>query len=284
MIVFVTVLAAEADGTRQTVTFLIGCLVGIAGLLTVATVWYWFYTDPKRRPIEALEPVAEPLLDERPSGDSPLGRSMPASSPASPPESAAASPPDLPGVSPPDRPVVSPPDSPVTSPDRPVVSPPDSPVTSPALRTVSSESPAGPAYHQEPGPEPEPAVALEATITVDPVTGVGSGRIEPGPAAESGGDAAGPIAEPGPAPLLARQTWDFVVAAKRAEEVVGGDRTAPSPAPRIDVADRTTTGGEAEAGDELAVVRRRRERATERGLTDEAWRSAQRAAFKKLDG
>lgn len=46
---FVLVLAAEADETRQAVTLLIVCLVGIAVMLAVLTVWYWLFTSPKRR-------------------------------------------------------------------------------------------------------------------------------------------------------------------------------------------------------------------------------------------
>ncbi len=46
---FVLVLAAEADETRQAITFLILCLVGIAVLLALLTLWYWIFTSPKRR-------------------------------------------------------------------------------------------------------------------------------------------------------------------------------------------------------------------------------------------
>ena len=46
---FVLVLAAEADETRQAVTLLIVCLIGIAFMLSLLTVWYWLYTSPKRR-------------------------------------------------------------------------------------------------------------------------------------------------------------------------------------------------------------------------------------------
>jgi hypothetical protein len=52
--VFVLVLAAEADETRQAITFLIVCLVGIAVLLSLLTVWYWRYTSPSRRQAELL--------------------------------------------------------------------------------------------------------------------------------------------------------------------------------------------------------------------------------------
>ena len=39
----------EPDETRQAITFLIVCLVGIALLLSILTVWYWHFTSPKRR-------------------------------------------------------------------------------------------------------------------------------------------------------------------------------------------------------------------------------------------
>ncbi len=220
---FVTVLAAEADGTRQTVTFLIGCLVGIAGLLTLLTVWYWFHTDPKRRPVDEVEPLAQPLLDELrqpavPSGD----RAEPPAGPSEPIE---------------------------------------------------------PSVGAEPGSEPEPAAAPEPGTQPRP----GSGP-EPDTLVPAEPIVAARAVESAEVPLLARQTWDFVAAARRAEEVVDAGRSAPAAAPRIDVPDRAPSVDDEETGDELAVVRRRRERATEGGLTDEAWRSVQRAAFKELDG
>ena len=51
---FVLVLAAEADETRQAVTLLIVCLVGIAIMLALLTVWYWLFTSPKRRAMRLL--------------------------------------------------------------------------------------------------------------------------------------------------------------------------------------------------------------------------------------
>ncbi len=73
---FVLVLAAEADETRQAITFLIVCLVGIAVLLTLLTVWYWRYTSPSRRAELATakadrpEPAAAVVIidDDQPSG------------------------------------------------------------------------------------------------------------------------------------------------------------------------------------------------------------------------
>ncbi len=87
------------------------------------------------------------------------------------------------------------------------------------------------------------------------------------------------------APLMARQTWDFVAAAKRAED--GGRPTAPPPpaAPRIAVAPRSGLAvADEEEADELAVVRRRREQEAARGLSDEVWDSIRRSVFDKLDG
>ena len=54
---YVLVLAAEADETRQTITFLIACLVGIAVLLAVLTAWFWSATRPRRRAAEEREPL-----------------------------------------------------------------------------------------------------------------------------------------------------------------------------------------------------------------------------------
>lgn len=48
-VVFVMVLAAEADETRQDILVLIAVLVGIAVLLAALTMWYWIMTNPKRR-------------------------------------------------------------------------------------------------------------------------------------------------------------------------------------------------------------------------------------------
>lgn len=54
---FVTVLAAETDDTRSAITFLIVCLIGIAVLLSLLTVWYWRFTSPRRRLAEAAAPA-----------------------------------------------------------------------------------------------------------------------------------------------------------------------------------------------------------------------------------
>ncbi len=67
---FVLVLAAEADETRQAVTLLIVCLVGIAIMLAALTVWYWLFTSPKRRADRLLAdlghyaPESEQMVDE----------------------------------------------------------------------------------------------------------------------------------------------------------------------------------------------------------------------------
>ncbi len=66
---------AEPDETRQAITFLIVCLVGIALLLAVLTVWYWHFTSPKRR--------ASALLDDLGHYESDPAAAMPA--PESPP-------------------------------------------------------------------------------------------------------------------------------------------------------------------------------------------------------
>ncbi len=60
---FVLVLAAEADETRQAITFLIVCLVGIAVMLSALTAWYWHHTSPKRQPAAAPGLVVDPQDD-----------------------------------------------------------------------------------------------------------------------------------------------------------------------------------------------------------------------------
>ena len=81
---FVLVLAAEADETRQTVTLLIISLVGIALALTVLTVWYWFYTDPSRQPEAEPSPARGTRRDDaRRSDDVPLDTGAPKQSRAS---------------------------------------------------------------------------------------------------------------------------------------------------------------------------------------------------------
>jgi hypothetical protein len=54
------VAAAEADGTRRTMVFLISCLLGIAVLLTGLTIWYWLMT----RPDDDDEPDDDDLVDD----------------------------------------------------------------------------------------------------------------------------------------------------------------------------------------------------------------------------
>lgn len=84
---YVLVLAAEADETRQTITFLVACLVGIAALLTLLTAWYWFDTSPKRRSAQdehcAEDP--EPTLLE-PSQPEPTASTSPSPEPTTPDE------------------------------------------------------------------------------------------------------------------------------------------------------------------------------------------------------
>ena len=202
----VLVLAAEADGTRQTVSFLILCLVGIAAGLTLLTVWYWFYTDPRRRVSAEVGSAPEVLSSPVPEA---------------------------------------------------VVEPADQAETTGA-RSVPEQAP----------------LVLDAPTSSD--------RSGP-PVLEPVGDPEGAdVPDPAVAPALARQTWDFVDAARRAEfpQLVGEPHRAA--APRIAVPDRAGDDGE-ETGDELAVARRRREREA-RGLSDEAWRAVRRSVLDKLDG
>jgi hypothetical protein len=59
------VAAAEADGTRRTMIFLISCLLGIAVLLTGLTIWYWLMT----RPDDDDESGDDDLVDDLPGPD-----------------------------------------------------------------------------------------------------------------------------------------------------------------------------------------------------------------------
>ncbi len=61
-LVFFAVLAAETDGTRQAITSLIVGLVLVAALLAGLTVWYWFYTSPKRRARSLFEEMNRTAL------------------------------------------------------------------------------------------------------------------------------------------------------------------------------------------------------------------------------
>lgn len=231
-IVFVLVLAAEADETRQTVSFLIACLVGIAIALTVLTVWYWFYTDPGRR--RANDQAETELIDD------PVG-----------PE--AGFPPPRPG----------PPAGAV-----------EVPAGSEMVADVASAD----------------GASAGVGVGVGAHAGAGS-ELEPG---SSGARADDPAAADGPAeadedfvvgPVLARQTWDFVAAAKRAEDDRPTVERSTRPAtPRIAVPDRSAAEPVEVEADELAVVRRRREREAARGLSDELWDSVRRSVFDKLDG
>jgi hypothetical protein len=80
-------------------------------------------------------------------------------------------------------------------------------------------------------------------------------------------------------------TWDFVAAARQAEEgIPAAPRPSGPPNPRIAVPSRSAaTAGGSDEGDELARARRRRERQGEGGLSDEAWASVMRSAFDKLE-
>jgi hypothetical protein len=216
--VFVLVLAAEADETRQTMTMLIGSLVGIAVLLALLTVWYWFHTDPKRRSRDNR--VAD--------GDGDVAVADPA----------------------PDRPAPDPVAAGI--------------VSTPAPPPLSvPPAPAEDAEAEDAEPEPERVVS----------EGAAPECAEP------------EDAEPAVAgPVLASQTWDFVAAARRAEEEGLHILQPTRPAvPRIRVSGRSGADGEDDDGDELAVARRRREREAARGLSDEAWESVRRSVFNKLE-
>lgn len=200
-------------------TMLIASLIGIAVLLALLTVWYWFYTDPKRHapgrrrsaPVESVAPAGgefERELDPSPPGSDP-----------------------------------------------------------------------GPALVPEPRERPEPPMAAASTaISTDASTTSATVPDGSGPAEVPDGS------EEAPGPVLASQTWDFVAAARRAEEDGVRIRQPLRPAvPRIQVSGRSGPEDEQDDGDELAVARRRREREAARGLSDEAWESVRRSVFDKLD-
>lgn len=216
---FVLVLAAEAEETRQTVALLIVGLIGVAVALAVLTVWYWFFTDPKRQPGLSARRVA--------------------------------------------------------------------------LGTVERTADADRMASFEPVPEiggAGEADPLRAVAEVDGPVLTASGRLDEVDRSDEvdGGDetdGSGGIDQPAAAPTLARQTLDYVAAARRAEErpvIRPPERPA---APRILVGSRGgVPGDDAEGDDELAVARRRREREMARGLSDETWDSVRRSVFNKLDG
>lgn len=70
---------AEPDETRQAITFLIVCLIGIAILLAVLTVWYWQFTSPKRRASSLPSDLGHYEAD--PGGGKPAEVSLVADSP-----------------------------------------------------------------------------------------------------------------------------------------------------------------------------------------------------------
>ena len=129
-------------------------------------------------------------------------------------------------------------------------------------RGVEGSEATPPVPHDD-DPDREPA-------TVAPAVGTNAASGPPAPSGEAG-------------PLMATQTWNFVAGAKRAEDGRPSVDRLPAAAPRIVVPDRTGSGGPADDADELAVVRRRRERAAARGLSDEVWESVRRSVFDKLD-
>jgi hypothetical protein len=221
-IVFVLVLAAEADETRQTVTLLIASLIGIAVALALLTVWYWRYTDPRRRHRRGVpagtSSVADDVVDDTEANRS--GRV----------------------------------------------------VVGDAVADTLVEAPADGAGR----------VAAPTTVEVAGLVPPVPGLVPGGPEDEM---ATGPVVDEAvPGPVLAGQTWDFVAAARRAEEEGITVRRPERPAqPRIQVSGRSGAPADGDDGDELAVARRRREREASRGLSDEAWQTVRRSVFNKLD-
>lgn len=61
------VLAQAVDNTGRDVTLIIVGLLVVAGLLAALTVWYWRYTDPKKR--IHMQSVGELLDEERPGAE-----------------------------------------------------------------------------------------------------------------------------------------------------------------------------------------------------------------------
>lgn len=254
---FVLVLAAENDETRQTVSFLIICLVGIAVALSALTIWYWLYTDPKRRREAAGTASRRSSLIDEPEqavGGAIVGQTVE-------PESGADS----------ERETDTDTETRLG-------------VLAEAAAVAVSES----------GPEPEraaePAPALAPLGEVAMEVRPGEREVDHHGSAVGIEVAAGSVDAFVSEPLMARQTWDFVAAAKRAESHGGPPSVVPlSPsAPRIAVPNRGGSAGvmaddDADDPDELAVVRRRREREAARGISDEVWQSVRRSVFDKLD-
>lgn len=58
------VLAQAVDNTGRDVTLIIVGLLVVAGLLAALTVWYWRYTDPRKR--IHMQSVEELLDEQRP--------------------------------------------------------------------------------------------------------------------------------------------------------------------------------------------------------------------------
>ncbi len=223
------VLAAENDETRQTVSLLVACLVGIAVALAALTLWYWFHTDPKRR---------------GQAGSASAGRTEMIVAGEASDEIDAAGPSD-PNL-----------------------------VRTDAVLRVADEPPI-----DEADRAPVPFAERPGPSDVDRLD-AGADRLGPAALVDDDG-----VDEFVTGPLMARQTWDFVAAAKRAED--GGTPAAPPPpaAPRIAVPRRSGPElAHPDEGDELAVVRRRREQEAARGLSDEVWDSVRRSVFDKLDG
>ncbi len=223
------VLAAENDETRQTVSFLVACLVGIAVALAALTVWYWFHTDPKRgRQAGSASGDRTAIIEARDAHDRGDGGAV--SDPIGDRVDVATQLAEEPTVDQADR----------------------------TLMVLAGGADSDDGARPDAGPDRSFEDATAEDDRADEfVTG----------------------------PLMARQTWDFVAAAKRAED--GGDPATPPPpaAPRIAVPDRSRLGlAQSDEADELAVVRRRREQEAARGLSDEVWDSVRRSVFDKLDG
>ncbi len=271
---FVLVLAAEADETRQAITFLILCLVGIAAVLLALTAWYWHFTSPRRRAEALLSELGhfEPgpdLADESPQSTVSAGAALMADAMAS---VAGAGSGGAAGSSGSGGSTVS------RGSDPPLGPPPPAPRNDAAPEDAALEDDAA----------PEDA-ALEDDAA-------------PEDAELAGSDGAGSIAARGP------HRWDFPdrrSAARRRERPAGPPRTEPpgpaatpnhdaqrSPGapsgrtrPRIGPARRRGQVGAADQerhGDELAAARRRRDRRQE-ALSDDDWASVMQSVFDRLD-
>ena len=245
------VVVGEVDETRRTITVLVVSLIVIAVILTALTVWYWFYTSPRRRADELMVDLDQLARTERSATTIVMDEPLIETEVPDPLPSPSAHPATLPA-----RIVSSGRATPTVTPE-PQADPLPTPAAAAVAGSVEAASTVAVPVEDQPTRTHRPARLTPDRPTPDRPTPDRTAAIVD-TVARSGGGQAGQSSPPRPAPVTMQGRLG---------------PAAPQPAPVV--------------RDEVAVARARRRgdqtADTGEGLSDDDWAAVMRSAFAKLD-